>query len=943
MLAMIKRCGSLDGQSLNLFGALERPPRSDLFDLYLRENLYQPGSHYVYVTPDSNECKYTAFRPIMTERVMQLGTVAPCGLFSNTLLWGETPPSERAHNAGFGVYTIEFDHMPLTDQFQIIWSGKVKRIDAELRRYRDYRGYEAVYSGSKSIHFHFVFDIRHLKHELIVTGNSSYRDYWTQDLPDLLLRPSYEICWYRLATIFRGIAEISDQADVNLSRWEQLRRCPWALRQTEAGHPLGLPADRRVAQVVLAQNVFRNVKRGATEWFHEPCSLLEQCCTEKARRRSKRLIEQDIAPTSREVELFEQHAPQMFSEIIGADYPKFAWSKLTQTGFKSFFYNNAADRRPSSFCEGNRDRILLCGEHGFDASGLSIGATPNQIFDWIESSNREDGDPEPDDWVIRRYKAAVHDHDSLACFLDETLIEMVAPQSIKLDLAWINRLLATREASNSHVLICAPQGCGKSTTIMTQIPTIHARDPGQIFFSSPSITQAQEKAETFARVNRDERFVAFLYLSLTALYESFCPEADRITHADILDEGGSSWLHAIYDRQRHIYDQMFAHRLGAIGLHEAGKIPVLFGTHETMRQHVQEGMTRAFYASDFGDWWFDQLAKEERLKARRDLIGQNDFHRVIVDEVTAHDLVSIHTYEVVAWARECVQNIDLDHIDDIAERHQRFAIYLSEHPCAGMTWNVFLDVLNCEYSDEHVVEVSGREIPYDDRDGIYGQMVGRRYFVRSRGWWNSFWRVSMLTTEAVPTRIVESIDREASTGGEQQDDRFKVYEFALPRSAHDFVRVQLHKACKKESLDALVRAYHAAYPTAIVVSDMLKGRISEFTVATHMAAKGSNAYIDSDLIAFYNAPSPALFAELGALNTRFGRSDLVRLFYRDRYEQTCGRNRGFRGQNGREHIAVFPPRLNKWLAAALSSASYVGVHARSCVDPHVGSGHVQYG
>ena len=124
---------------------------------------------------------------------------------------------------------------------------------------------------------------------------------------------------------------------------------------------------------------------------------------------------------------------------------------------------------------------------------------------------------------------------------------------------------------------------------------------------------------------------------------------------------------------------------------------------------------------------------------------------------------------------------------------------------------------------------------------------------------------------------------------------------------------------------------------------MLKGRISEFTVATHMAAKGSNAYIDSDLIAFYNAPSPALFAELGALNTRFGRSDLVRLFYRDRYEQTCGRNRGFRGQNGREHIAVFPPRLNKWLAAALLSASYVGVHAKASVDPHVGSGHVQYG
>jgi len=359
-----------------------------------------------------------------------------------------------------------------------------------------------------------------------------------------------------------------------------------------------------------------------------------------------------------------------------------------------------------------------------------------------------------------------------------------------------------------------------------------------------------------------------------------------------------------------------------------------------MRQHVQEGMTRAFYASDFGDWWFDQLPKEERLKARRHLIGQNDFHRVIVDEVTAHDLVTIHPYEIVGWVRDCAEKIEFRKSEDIAERHQRFAIYVSERPCVGMTWNVFLDVLNCEYGDEHVVEVSGKEIPYDDLDGIYGQMVGRRYFVRSRGWWNAFWRVSMLTTEAVPTRIIEAIDREAKGRGEQQEDRFKAYEFGLPQSAHDFVRVELHKACKKESLDTLVRAYHALYPTADVISDMVKRKISDFTVATHMAAKGSNAYIDSDIIAFYNALSPALFAELGALNTRFGRADLVRLFYRDRFEQTCGRNRGFRGQNGREHIAVFPPRLNKWLAAALSSASYVGIHAKVSVDPHTGLGRV---
>ena len=186
----------------------------------------------------------------------------------------------------------------------------------------------------------------------------------------------------------------------------------------------------------------------------------------------------------------------------------------------------------------------------------------------------------------------------------------------------------------------------------------------------------------------------------------------------------------------------------------------------------------------------------------------------------------------------------------------------------------------------------------------------------------------MLTTEAVPTRIIAAINKESADQGEKQDDRFKVYDFGLPDSARDTVTVELQRACKKESLDGLVRAYQERYPQAEIIADMVKAKISEFTVTTHMSAKGSNSYIGSDIVGFYNAPSPALFGELGVLNTRFGRSDLVRLFYIDRFDQTCGRNRGFRGERGRDHKAVFPPRLYNWLTPAISGASYVGVQAK---------------
>ena len=222
-----------------------------------------------------------------------------------------------------------------------------------------------------------------------------------------------------------------------------------------------------------------------------------------------------------------------------------------------------------------------------------------------------------------------------------------------------------------------------------------------------------------------------------------------------------------------------------------------------------------------------------------------------------------------------------------------------------------------------------------DRDGIYGKIVGQHYYVRSRGWWNQFWRVTMLTREAVPTRIIQALNQKATSRGEEQDDRIKVYEFSLSDASRDTVTIELQRACRKETLPQLVRAYREQYPQAEIISDMVKTSISEFVVTTHMSAKGSNAYIGSDIISFYNALSPALFGELGALNTRFGRSDLVRLFYIDRYDQTCGRNRGFRAGEGRDHKAIFLPRLYGWLAPAMSRASYVGVMVKPTVDLNI--------
>jgi hypothetical protein len=53
MLAMIQRNKGLDGRAVNLFrNALKGQPRSGLLEHYIGPNLYHPGSHYMYTTPD---------------------------------------------------------------------------------------------------------------------------------------------------------------------------------------------------------------------------------------------------------------------------------------------------------------------------------------------------------------------------------------------------------------------------------------------------------------------------------------------------------------------------------------------------------------------------------------------------------------------------------------------------------------------------------------------------------------------------------------------------------------------------------------------------------------------------------------------------------------------------------------------------------------------------
>ena len=76
-----------------------------------------------------------------------------------------------------------------------------------------------------------------------------------------------------------------------------------------------------------------------------------------------------------------------------------------------------------------------------------------------------------------------------------------------------------------------------------------------------------------------------------------------------------------------------------------------------------------------------------------------------------------------------------------------------------------------------------------------------------------------------------------------------------------------------------------------------------------MSARGSNDYIGQDLAQTMTFLTPDEYERLEALNAWTGRSDLIRLRHLDQFNQSAGRNLGFRRRCDVRHDLLINPRL----------------------------------
>jgi hypothetical protein len=156
-------------------------------------------------------------------------------------------------------------------------------------------------------------------------------------------------------------------------------------------------------------------------------------------------------------------------------------------------------------------------------------------------------------------------------------------------------------------------------------------------------------------------------------------------------------------------------------------------------------------------------------------------------------------------------------------------------------WAYVNEILHAGYSDEDVVQITTDRLPFDDTDGMYSDCIGRYYYVAARMWWREFSRTTLLTTELVPAQIITALARRCPIRDDESTEQpYWVFRFDKPGLFADFVHIENHRDCKKQTLPRLIEAYGDEFPSAVVISDMAKDRVDNVRVITHLSARGSN-------------------------------------------------------------------------------------------------------
>jgi len=831
-------------------------------------------------------------------------------------------PSQRCVFGPITVLTIEFDPpsdwprsqrvMVLEEQFDWLRrsgnardSQKLQEIIRWAKQFADFRGLCVVYSGDKSLHFHFAFDTSEFCEE-----HPTLRDD---------LRSAYAVAHDKLAQAFLEHLPLHGlEPDKGMRQPEQFRRLPNGMRlvKDENKHLFRVPTGRRVNQSVLYEEVLKQAPRGANRQMFSKLMVMQAHAVKLAKQQIKRPSGAGIASwyDDDEREYCLEAATQLYTGIVGIDgYPRVSHFEHSQDSIALKLFANATDQKPGGILFASSSQPHFAGGKQPETNP-SIGLPLREhLKRWRKKWRRCNPDIVCDK----------EEGDVATSVLRSTL---VAPD-IKTARAAFEQDLRQAVAENTVIMVKGPAGFGKTTAMMLAIPDLVSKAKTDLLSameSSPryeheiirsavsavatsGYEQAAEKCAQFNEMHTSNVAVGFVFKSFDRLYcdalaDVYGAEAQehKVVAELAAQRSYSSILGAIRTQQPQVWQRM-------IQLHDDMLAPlrsahddcavVMFMVHDVLHQWTEGGLSRFLSHPKFFETNADELwTLEESTK----LIV------AVQDEIALTHLIHLVDQRRVMWCEGLFADDpsiwDDTHIH-LGDAYPHWVSYKALS-LGGVPFDEVISIKRLGLSSQDEVGVGPLEAYGQTVDGkswdMYAATHKWRFAHRARSWWrNLAHHTVILTTEALPVTLFQISERSQPatvvldhSNGAHPDGVAELHvvgNLSAETNSQIAVQIREHEA----DLDLFVIANKCA--------DLDRS-------VPHTSAKGVNHLADENILQLINSVSPSEYAKLQAINMIFHMQSALRLYHIDQINQTMGRNLGYRFQRKR-HIAYAPSAL----------------------------------
>jgi hypothetical protein len=781
-------------------------------------------------------------------------------------------PKDRVIWGRSQVMTFEFDQ-PDLDFFrtQLAWcrSGTGKLLDSQMGHlYRacsqwiDFEGITVCYSGNKSFHIHIVFDTGHAR-SLGIEQN---------------IRHGLNLHWHKLLETVMQNLQPGVNPDDSMWQPEKFRRIPNGVRELEKQNILGIPAGNFVPQATIWEKFRDRTSKTAQTVFFDPMLFVKPAVAPTSRTSSSLTF----LPSGPELDYCRTKMREMFNEQCFPAFHDFVEHEGT---IRAHFANHIGDRKPSSYMDADYRTVNICGSNALGLSPSTAPRMPKPLGEMMASWCDEFQHPNA------RERIPVESDFAMAVKDDASARTEMAK-------------LLTRVIKNEKLaLICAPEGISKTTGLFENHCRIahwlKAQDDGAIMYAFADYRGAYDKVREFNERQSDGAYRAIVLESFEQTYGKACEKLHikQMGLKQLAESGHSSLLVAIEAMQPAVIETFQAWHTD-LWAEVGDAIPVFFTVHAVAHNWPLSAPSRLMWAPSY----WKLRGQPDHAKTCRD---ETRLSLLVHDEIRAEDIVAAFPAWKVDWVQAMVAHNAAAWRKGSAAvtRQSAFSDFLRQVPPEkAISYEEVQDIMRFDGHewDKVTTRDSGE---YGGLKGNYANAIGNDWRIIERHWpVEAANRSIVLTTETVPMHLARRSAHD-----------WAIFDLDTPLIKADFVETHLQRGVTGKNLAKLCMDWRRTEPDIAIVSNKVAHLPNTMT---HAGARGSNSLIGKDILQTMTFVTPGELERLEALNAWTGLDCLIRHRHIDEFNQTAGRNLGFRKRGNVRHYLLVNKALFELLAGA---------------------------